>query len=58
LKPVATRLSAKFGKGLSRPRSCDEIETARESWSVRQQERQVGALLFDRLAKIKRHRGT
>jgi predicted nuclease of restriction endonuclease-like (RecB) superfamily len=28
-----------------------EIEAARECWSVRQLERQVGALLFDRLAK-------
>ena len=30
-----------------------EIEAARESWSVRELERQVGALLFDRLAKNK-----
>jgi predicted nuclease of restriction endonuclease-like (RecB) superfamily len=28
-----------------------EIEAARECWSVRQLERQIGALLFDRLAK-------
>lgn len=30
-----------------------EIEAARESWSVRELERQVGALLFERLAKNK-----
>ena len=30
-----------------------EIEAARESWSVRELERQVGALLFDRIAKNK-----
>lgn len=30
-----------------------EIEAARESWSVRELERQVGALLFDRLTKNK-----
>lgn len=34
-------------------RSFYEIEAARESWSVRELERQVGALLFDRLAKNK-----
>ena len=32
-------------------RSFYEIEAARESWSVRELERQVAALLFDRLAK-------
>jgi predicted nuclease of restriction endonuclease-like (RecB) superfamily len=30
-----------------------EIEAAREAWSVRELERQIGALLFDRLAKNK-----
>jgi predicted nuclease of restriction endonuclease-like (RecB) superfamily len=30
-----------------------EIEAAREAWSVRELERQVGALLFDRLARNK-----
>jgi predicted nuclease of restriction endonuclease-like (RecB) superfamily len=34
-------------------RSFYEIEAARESWSVRELERQVGALLFDRLTKNK-----
>jgi predicted nuclease of restriction endonuclease-like (RecB) superfamily len=34
-------------------RSFYEIEAARESWSVRELERQVGALLFDRLTKSK-----
>jgi predicted nuclease of restriction endonuclease-like (RecB) superfamily len=34
-------------------RSFYEIEAARESWSVRELERQVAALLFDRLAKNK-----
>jgi predicted nuclease of restriction endonuclease-like (RecB) superfamily len=34
-------------------RSFYEIEAARESWAVRELERQVGALLFDRLAKNK-----
>ncbi len=34
-------------------RSFYEIEAARESWSVRELERQVGALLFDRIAKNK-----
>jgi predicted nuclease of restriction endonuclease-like (RecB) superfamily len=34
-------------------RSFYEIEAARESWSVRELERQAGALLFDRLAKNK-----
>lgn len=32
-------------------RSFYEIEAARESWSVRELERQVGSLLFERLAK-------
>jgi len=36
-------------------RSFYEIEAARERWSVRQLERQIGALLFDRLAN---HRPT
>jgi predicted nuclease of restriction endonuclease-like (RecB) superfamily len=35
-------------------RSFYEIEAARESWSVRELERQVATLLFDRLAKNKR----
>jgi predicted nuclease of restriction endonuclease-like (RecB) superfamily len=30
-----------------------EVEAAREAWSVRELERQIGALLFDRLAKNK-----
>ena len=34
-------------------RSFYEIEAARESWSVRELERQVAALLFDRLARNK-----
>lgn len=34
-------------------RSFYEIEATRESWSVRELERQVGALLFDRLARNK-----
>ena len=34
-------------------RSFYEIEASRESWSVRELERQVGALLFDRLTKNK-----
>ncbi len=40
---------------VSRPeaRAFYEIEAARECWSVRQLERQIGALLFDRLAKHK-----
>ncbi len=40
---------------VSRPdaRAFYEIETARECWSVRQLERQIGALLFDRLAQHK-----
>jgi predicted nuclease of restriction endonuclease-like (RecB) superfamily len=40
---------------VSRPdaRAFYEIETARECWSVRQLERQIGALLFDRLTQGK-----
>ncbi len=39
--------------GVSNPaaRAFYEIEAARESWSVRELERQIGSLLFDRLAR-------
>ncbi|MBM4377769.1 MAG: DUF1016 family protein [Deltaproteobacteria bacterium] len=39
--------------GRPEARAFYEIEAARESWSVRELERQVGSLLFDRLAKNK-----
>ena len=36
-----------------RARAFYEIEAAREAWSVRELERQIGSLLFDRISKHK-----